>query len=94
MLGGWGSSCDAQPSTYRRVNRALFPAAVKSTFPSETRGCSEKYSLLHSPFVIASPDLSGRSNLMTEGMSLVGQGFITCQKEAALYMPLYKGGEI
>jgi hypothetical protein len=27
-------------------------------------------------------------------MSLVGQRFITCQKEAALYMPLYKGGEI
>jgi len=27
-------------------------------------------------------------------MGLVGQGFITCQKEAALYMPLYKGGDI
>jgi len=72
------------------VNWALSPAAVKSTSPSETRGCSEKYNLLRSPFVIASPDLSGRSNPMT-GMSLVGQGFITCQKEAALYMPLYKG---
>ena len=92
-LGGCGSFCDAQPSTYRCVNWALFPVAVKSTFPSETRGCSEKYSLLRSPFVIASPDLSGRSNPMT-GMGLVGQGFITCQKEAACRVPLYKGGEI
>jgi hypothetical protein len=91
--GGCGSSCDAQPSTYVRVNWAFFPAAVKSTLSSETRGCSEEYNLLRSPFVIASPDLWRKSDSIRV-MSLVGRGFITCQKEAACRVPLYKGGEI
>jgi len=32
------SSRDAQPSTYRNVNWALFYATAKSTLPFETRG--------------------------------------------------------
>ena len=91
--GGCYSSRGAPPDPCSHVNRAFFSATVKSTFPSETRGCSEEYNLLRSPIRRYESRFMGKSDSIRV-MSLVGRGFTTCQKEAACRVPLYKGGEI